>query len=106
LKYWLSRGYFLIRIFLPKGSPDGSWNPEEKGDEDSQTDRFQDRIDQRSFVLPKKEFYRHDLGIRILYSKDGDTDNDQQDDPQKDLHGFLLLVILVGVGKVGIKDVR
>ena len=66
---------------LPKGAPDGSGDPEEKGDEDSQTDRSQDRIDQRSFVLPKKKFYRYDLGIRILNGKDGDTDNDQQDDP-------------------------
>jgi hypothetical protein len=66
---------------LPKGSSDGSGNPEEKGNEDSQTDRSQDCINQRSFILPKKEFYRHDLGIRILYGKDGNTDNNDQDDP-------------------------
>jgi hypothetical protein len=65
----------------PEGGPDGSGDPEEKGDEDSQTDRSQDRINQRSLVIPKKEFYRYDLGARILYGKDGNTYNDQQDDP-------------------------
>jgi hypothetical protein len=68
-------------MFLPKGSPDSSGDPEEKGDEDSQTDRSQDRIDQRSLIWPKEKFYHYDRGIRILNGKDGNTDNDQQDDP-------------------------
>ena len=57
-----SRNFF--RSLVPfKGGPDGSWDTEEKSDDDSQSNRAQDGINERGLKIPDDEFDRHGIGI-------------------------------------------
>jgi hypothetical protein len=83
-----SSGNFFINLLPFKGGPDGPWDPEKKGDDDSQSNRAQDGINERGLKIPDDEFDRHDRGIRILYREHRYRNDDPQNDPVEELHKF------------------